>query len=149
MDPDRLPVAGSAIPLRAGTTLLGDADPALIADATILVRRRPGSAPGQLPSMTREQAREALSADPGDMAAVERFARDQGLTILESNAAERKVRVSGPAGLMGRAFGTRLSRYDGPRGPFVSYEGELSVPAALGGVVDQVLGLDRSPIAHR
>lgn len=82
------------------------------------------------------------------IAAVEAFARDYGLTVDESQAARRLVKLSGPAEAMQRAFRTELhdGEKDGVR--FRMRSGSLSLPAALEPLVESVLGLDSRPAAQ-
>nr|WP_286346783.1 S53 family peptidase [Frondihabitans sucicola] len=81
-----------------------------------------------------------------------------GLTIVESDAATRRVRVSGAAGVVGAVFGTELEAVSseapapaGVAGSRVEHRqrsGGLSIPRALDGVVTAVLGLDDRPQAR-
>jgi hypothetical protein len=81
---------------------------------------------------------------PQDAAAVEAFARQYGLQVTEANAAKRTVKVSGSAQALGRAFSVTLDSF----GEYIGYEGPLTVPDNLSGIVMAVLGLDTRPIAH-
>jgi kumamolisin len=156
MDQDRWPIEGSEITHGAGAKAVRDVAPAQPVEVTIVVRRRPGSEisreqilSGRFQPVSREEFAARHGADPNDLAAVERFATEYGLTVVGSDAAQRTVRVTGSTEALGRAFGVNLAYYEGPHGPVISYEGTLSVPASLKGVVEQVLGLDQRPIAHR
>ena len=79
-----------------------------------------------------------------DVAAVEAFARQYGLQVTEADAAKRTVKVSGSAYDLGRAFGVELSAF----GNYIGYQGPITVPDDLSGIVMAVLGLDTRPIAH-
>jgi len=74
------------------------------------------------------------------------FAASAGLTIVESSLAKRSVRVSGTVAQMQAAFGVTPRSAAG--GAFF-YEGALTIPAALEGIVTAVLGLDQRPVARR
>jgi kumamolisin len=140
--------------LRAGP----DPDPAARLEATILVRRRPGSAAseridaiqrGEAPGLSREEAQAALEADPKDFDRVTGFAAAHGLTVIESSPARRSLRVAGTVAQMEAAFGTRLRSCEMGGREYICYEGALSIPAALDGIIVAVLGLDQRPVARR
>ncbi len=79
-----------------------------------------------------------------DIAAVEAFASHYGLQVTEASAAKRTVKVSGSAEALGRAFGVTLRAC----GEYIAYQGPLTIPDNLSGIVMAVLGLDTRPIAH-
>jgi hypothetical protein len=83
-------------------------------------------------------------SSPRDIAAVEAFARHYGLRVTEASAAKRSVKVCGSAEALGRAFDVELNAF----GPYVAYQGPLTVPDTLSGIIMAVLGLDTRPIAH-
>ena len=66
-------------------------------------------------------------ADPADIAAVEAFAHENGLTVVESSAARRSVVLKGTAANMQRAFGTSLTHYT-PEGTYRGRTGSLTFP---------------------
>lgn len=131
--------------------------PAALADQEIsatLILRRPetATAPTEGASRTRrvsrQQAEEALAASPHDINAVLSFIRQYGLTIVEENPAARTIRIRGTAQQMDKAFGTQLRTLELPGGQqCISYEGPLSVPTALAGIITAVVGLDQRPVA--
>ncbi len=84
------------------------------------------------------------SPSQDDVAAVEAFAREFGLRVTEADAAKRTVKVSGTPQQLGEAFGVKLAKAGG----YVTYQGPLSVPEDLAGLVMAVLGLDNRPVAH-
>lgn len=79
-----------------------------------------------------------------DIAAVEAFAKQYGLQVTEASADKRTVKVAGSVEALGRAFGVELNGF----GSYVGYQGPLTVPNNLSGIVMAVLGLDTRPIAH-
>lgn len=81
--------------------------------------------------------------DPQDTALVEAFAQSYGLQVIESAPEKRTVKLAGTAADFERAFGVQLGRF----GNFISYEGPLTIPTALGGRILAVLGLDNRPVA--
>ena len=86
-------------------------------------------------------------ADPTDIAAIEAFAHENGLTVVESSAARRSVVLKGTAANMQTAFGTKLAHYTITAGEYRGRTGPLTIPANLHDIVTAVLGLDNRPIA--
>jgi kumamolisin len=154
----RVQIPGSAPKFRVTDRWLSPMDPDQKIGATIILRRRRDAADGEdlqeqllsggFRSVSREQAAQALAADPGDMAAVRCFLEQHGLLITKESAEARTLHVEGTAEQMSEAFGIQLGWFedvDGRR--YLSYEGPLSIPASVGPVITAVLGLDQRPIA--
>lgn len=133
--------------------VIGDVDPADIIKVTIYLRRK-GSAPPVEARATKRapiahhQFAELHGADPGDIAKVEKFAHNAGLTIVESSATKRRVVLSGTAEQMMKTFGANLKCYqaEGHRS-FRARTGTLTIPADLQPIIIAVLGLDARPVA--
>ena len=102
--------------------------------------------------MSREQAENLLRVDPTDLAVVLRFARTEGLQVIAQNAEARTVQIEGTTTQIGAAFGVTIQWRTDPSAPkgqkYLSYQGALTLPAELSGVVEAVLGLDQRPIAR-
>jgi len=96
---------------------------------------------------TRDEFAVLHGADPVDIASIEAFAHDNGLTVSERSAARRSVVLKGTAENMQKAFGTTLAHYDTPAGGYRGRTGSVTIPANLQGVVTAVLGLDNRPVA--
>jgi kumamolisin len=104
---------------------------------------------GQYQPAAREQAAEAMSADPQDLSAVRAFAHNFGLTVVDENASKRRVVLAGITEQMERAFGVKLERaHDSQGNAYLTHRGSLSIPKPLAGIVTAVLGLDERPIAR-
>jgi len=103
---------------------------------------------GEAPPISREQSAEFLDADPLDLQKVSVFAASCGLTVTESSPAKRAVKVAGTVAQMEAAFGVKLyaCKIGGPT--YLCYDGALTIPASLAGIVEGVLGLDQRPIAR-
>src|SRR5271165_6533315 len=86
-------------------------------------------------------------ADAADIALIDDFAHEYGLTVSERSAARRSVVLRGTVANMQEAFGTSLARYDTPAGAVRGRTGPVTIPASLQGVVTAVLGLDNRPVA--
>jgi kumamolisin len=144
---DRWTVPGSERRLLPGTRVLGDAQPDETMTVTVLVRSKTSELP-QPGALSRDQLAAAYGADPSDVARVEAFARDQGLTVVESDAARRSVLLRGTAAQMNASFGVQLKRCQAGGTSYRGREGSVSVPSGLGDVVQAVLGLDNRPQAR-
>ncbi len=100
--------------------------------------------------MSREEASQFLRANPADLAAARAFVHAYGLKIVSENAEARTLRVEGSLAQVGRAFGVDIElRTDEHGKQYLSYQGPLTLPATLNGMVEAVLGLDQRPIARR
>jgi len=155
------PVAGTErTPLR-GARRVGPADPGEKLTVSIRVRRRSDAPP--LPEMrawaanpaaqsriSREQFAARYGASEADLKQVAEFARANGLTVVESSAARRTVRLAGTVEQMNRAFGVELGRYESPdRTAYRGREGPVHLPNELAGIVEGVFGLDNRRMARR
>ncbi len=124
---------------------------------TITLRRQGNSAAaaleeqllyGQFRAQPREQTAQELAADPRDVAAVRSFLEQYGLTVTDENLAARTLKAKGTARQMAEAFSVRLGLYEDADGQsYVSYQGPLSIPQSLDGIITAVIGLDGRPIA--
>lgn len=122
-----------------------------------VVLRRAGAEPGAAappagPDGTRTLPA-AYAADPADVELATRTFTGLGATVVEVDAASRRLRVAGPVGLLCEIFGTELDTVSsvGPNNESATHRhrtGGLSVPATLDGVVTAVLGLDDRPSAR-
>ncbi|TXN31980.1 S53 family peptidase [Lacisediminihabitans profunda] len=125
-------------------------------EATVMLRRRRAvdaetvlaAAP-----MSREVLAESMGADPRDVELVASTLESLGVTVVSTDLASRRVRISGTVATMGRVFGVQLHAVtslaaDGSPTSHRHRTGGLMVPAALDGVVTAVLGLDDRPQAR-
>jgi kumamolisin len=157
----RVPVAGSDRAPRPGAKLVGAVNPREKVSVTILLRRRPGSkslaakaaqmgarAIAKRLHVSRDDFAASHGADPRDIKAVERFAADNGLTIAESSAAQRRVVVSGDVATVSKAFGVYIARYKDEKCVYRGRTGEVHIPQELAKIVEGVFGLDNRPQAE-
>ena len=155
----RVELAGSHRDAIAGATAALPLDTQEMVQATIVLRRRERST---MPSPeafayrnasarsyhTRDEFAALHGAAETDLAAIDAFAHEYGLTISDRSAARRSVVVKGTAANMQAAFGTALAHYTTPSGhKYRGRTGSISIPAELQGIVTAVLGLDNRPIA--
>jgi kumamolisin len=134
---------------------LGQVEPAEPVEVSVLLQ--PRAALGDLdarlargdPPLSREAFAATYGADPAAVAAVEHFAAEHGLQVVQSDAARRTVVLGGTAEQIGAAFGVDLQRFQSADGAtFRSHSGPIYVPPALDGIVQAVLGLDTRPAAQ-
>ncbi|WP_125609675.1 S53 family peptidase [Specibacter cremeus] len=150
---DLRPLPGSERPPAEGFNAAGAAPPppGSAITATLVLRRKaePDDGAFLVPLSTAELSA-AYGADPADLALVVETMRSLGVDVVAEDAASRRVTVSGSARLLGHVFGTDLLEVETPGpGPNLRRRtGDLSVPAALDGVVTAVLGLDNRPQAR-
>ena len=126
---DYQPLAGSTRPPVRGARLLGPVDPADRVTVTVLVRRRPGTAPlpdhhhwevappGQRETLGVGEFTRRYGAAEEELDAVADFLASHGLTIHERHAGRSRVVAEGSAEEVGAAFGVALGRYEAPRRP--------------------------------
>jgi kumamolisin len=154
----RVELAGSNREMVAGASSPQAVSAQEMVQATVVLRRR---AHAIMPAVQEFGYRQANTrnyhtradfavlhgADPTDIAAIEAFAHDNGLTVSERSAARRSVVLKGTAANMQKAFGTTLANYQTAAGTYRGRTGSITIPANLQGVVTAVLGLDNRPVA--
>jgi kumamolisin len=154
----RVEVPGTLREAPRNAQLTGTPDPNERTSVTVMIRPRSSSAakaaelatqaPDERHYLTREEFAALHGADPADVIAVERFALNAGLLVLEANLARRAVVVEGTLGALTAAFEATLVTYAHETGTFRGRTGTLTVPAALGSIVLGVFGLDERPQAR-
>lgn len=96
--------------------------------------------------LSREEYLKRFGASPVDLARVRAFAQDHGLTVVQEDAAARRVVLAGTVAALSAAFQTELHRYEIPGdGRFRGRSGPLHVPDDLYPIIDGVFGLDNRP----
>ncbi|AJT42993.1 peptidase S53 [Psychromicrobium lacuslunae] len=148
-----VPLPGSSKPAASGFSAAAAQSVAseVNVEATLILRRRaePRAEDFSQPH-SKAELTEKYGAAETDLDLVKATLSGLGLSVMSSDAASRRVRISGSADLMGRIFGTDLQSHREPdaTGSEVTFRhrsGELSVPEQLSGVVTAVLGLDDRP----
>jgi kumamolisin len=139
--------------------MLGQFDPQEYIEVTVQVRPRAPVdlarideqatlAPGQRHYPSRQEYAAAHGADPADLAKVEVFAHEHGLTVKDSSPSRRTVTLSGPSAAFAAAFGVGLSLYATDRGTFHAPTGPIVIPADLSRIIEAVVGLDNQSHAR-
>jgi kumamolisin len=141
----------------AGATDAGPLDTSQRAEITLITRRR-DTMPAEIVTgptvLTIDELADRYGTHPDDISLVTGVLADYGLEVTAVHAATRRIKVSGTLADLASAFGTTLRQVSSPdlsgRGMVTHRyrEGALFVPAALGGVVVGVLGLDTRPQAR-
>ncbi len=145
---DRYEVPGSERTPLPNAKILGDCDPGEEFLVTVVVRAQKGLGPPSASgALSREAYARAYGASAQDLAAVEGFARQSGLSVVESSAARRSVILRGTAAQFCKAFDVTLKMYQSGDTTYRGRTGRLSVPGVLQNVVVAVLGLDNRPQA--
>jgi kumamolisin len=136
---ERVTLPGSDRPPAPGVRRVGELDTQAEIEVTVVLRRS-GPAPA--------------GADPDDVALVQSTLIGLGLRVTSIDADTRRMKVAGTIEQLQAAFGTTLenveSEHPGTGGAVTHRHrtGPLSVPSALDGVVQAVLGLDDRPQAR-
>jgi subtilase family serine protease len=150
---------GSERKPRAGAKRVGSADPTEIFTVSVRVRRR-ADAP-LLPDLvnlaatplnerrylSREDFATTYGASQADLDAIGRFARANGLEVVEFSIPRRTVVLKGTSAQMSKAFAVDLGIYETPEEKYRGREGTVHVPADIADIVEGVFGLDNRRMA--
>jgi len=142
----------------AGARLAGQVNPNEVAEVTLFVRAAQSSHDieggaqnlGGLrvrdrQYLTRENLTEAYGADPSDLATIESFANDSGLTVQAASTSQRTIRIAGTLASLAKTFKIQFAMFQSSQGPYRGYIGQVQVPAPLAEIVKSVIGLDNKP----
>ncbi len=126
----------------AGAMTAAPADEPVAVSLYLKPRHHQGAATPE--GLARQRA--ALHAD--DIAQVRAFAKAAGLEVTAVEPGRRLIRLSGTAAQMEAAFRTTLHHCREGARTYRARSGTLSLPQALHGIVEAVLGLDTRPVAQ-
>jgi kumamolisin len=158
--PNLSPRPNRARPPRSNARSTGPASDAELIRITFVLRRRPGATelpnhahwiatpPGRRRFCSRAEFAQTHGASPDDLDAVVAFAREHGMTVLESSAGGRFVTVLASVAAANQAFGIALQNYEAPDEAYRGFEGAPLVPSGLDPIVRGVLGLDTRRIGR-
>ena len=149
---------GSERVAMAGASVLSPADPQERLEVSLILRRGAGdefrARVTELASgvtgracMSREEFAQRHGADPGDLAAVRAYASSCGLSVGQEHAARRTVVLQGTVAQFNAAFQVQLQQMRHDSCSYRGRTGSITLPSALDGVVEAVLGLDSRPQA--
>jgi kumamolisin len=99
--------------------------------------------------LDREEYEDYQCADDAHVEAVKRFAKANGLTVVEVSRARHDVVLEGPAASVGTAFHVELRQFAHSGGTYRGHDGPVHVPADIREAVVSVLGLDTLLRANR
>jgi kumamolisin len=141
---------GSRRYLRAGSQVLGRADPQEWVEVTVKVRRK-ADLPEPDPDHPISQAvlQQRYAADPADLDTVERVLTGFGLTTISKDAVAHAIKLAGPVSAMEQAFGTNLFRVKHADELYRGRTGNINIPRELDGIVTGVFGLDSRRMVRR
>jgi len=97
--------------------------------------------------LSREDFQKTYGQSEGNMALVEKFARDHNLTVKNKNPEEHTVKLLGTVRDMSQAFGVFLERYTHEGVTFRGRTGSIQIPEELSNIILSVDGLDERPVA--
>jgi len=109
---------------------------------------RAGVPPPGGAAISREELAARHGADSRMIAKVQRFAKENNLTVSEVSAERRTVKLKGTAANMIRAFEVKLDRYEHRGQSYRARTGAIKLPPELVESVEAVLGLDNRPQAN-
>ena len=151
-----VPLPGSERKTISGVQDVGPVDEGERIEVTLVTRRR-AELPDELvtgpATISTEELANRYGTDPADIDRVREVLAGYGLEVSSARPGSRRVKVTGTAAQLTRAFGTTLRRVSSPglagtgRVEHRYREGRLMVPAGLEGIVLAVLGLDNRPQA--
>jgi kumamolisin len=101
------------------------------------------------PRPTREAFANQRGADPKELDAVAAFAKNNGMKVLETDAARRSVIVRGPTDAINKAFNVELNDYEYERGTYRSHDGAVKLPATIADYIEAVVGLTNRQVHAR
>jgi kumamolisin len=88
-------------------------------------------------------------ANPEDIAKIEAFAHEHGLTVVDINKASRSVKLRGTLAQLLSAFPVEgLAQYISGSRTFRAHTGAVSVPLELSGIVTAIFGFDTRTAAR-
>ena len=144
----KLPGSAKSTPLWTRTETLSAEE---IVDVTVRLRGKKSLSPGAVPArrLTRDEFERAYGASARDISAVERFAHENHLAVVESSSARKSVILRGKVKDVEGAFAVHLAHYrDGAGNLFRCRTGEISIPRPLQGIIESVHGLDNRPLTR-
>lgn len=149
-------IAGTYVKLAGSTKLapkakkLDTLNPNDSASVTVRVRRKKSidAAVEEGKIISRTEYDKQFGSSDEDMEAVEKFATEHHLSVVESNSGRRSVIVKGRISDLEKAFQVHLTDYKDEDGCiFRGRFGDINVPTELEGIVEGVFGLDDRPKA--
>lgn len=99
---------------------------------------------GDNPILTHDELKVRFGATDDDLNLVVEFVESYGLTVVRAYNRGANVIVSGPVSAFNLAFNIVLNKVETADRYYHNYEGKLSIPKELDGIILYVIGLDDS-----
>ncbi|NOK09180.1 S53 family peptidase [Corallococcus exercitus] len=96
--------------------------------------------------LTHDEFEAKYGTDPKHLKTVRAFAKKHALRVVSEQRARGYVVLQGTPAAMGRAFGVDLRRYTQGPTSYLTHTKPVTLPRALHGVAEWVLGLDTRPL---
>ncbi|MGD1091748.1 MAG: S53 family peptidase [Bryobacteraceae bacterium] len=103
--------------------------------------------PAKRKYLSREDFAKTCGQSEGNIAKVEKFARENNLTVKSKNPEQHTVQLVGTAREMSQAFNVFLERYSQEGVSYRARTGPVHIPEELGDLILSVDGLDERPVA--
>jgi kumamolisin len=148
----RVELPGSHRPLARGAQRIGTPSPDEEVEVTVTLRGPQLPAAGDITAPPLDPGTYAgrYGASADDAAKVRDELERFGLQVYDVSLPTRSLHARGTVQQMDSAFGVTLGIYQGPaQGQFRGREGNITVPAALDGIITGVFGLDERRMARR
>jgi subtilase family serine protease len=116
---------------------------------TVYVRPKRSGPSVPVRQLTHEEYEAQMGADRDDVRQVEKYARECGLTVLESNPSRRSIALSGNVSAFSQAFGVDIVKCELDGSTYRCTTGPIKVPPHLAGAITGVFGLDDLPMVQR
>ncbi|HWF09522.1 MAG TPA: protease pro-enzyme activation domain-containing protein [Bryobacteraceae bacterium] len=110
--------------------------------ATLLSDLQNPSSPNYHKWLTPAQYADRFGVSPADLSSIEQWLRGQGLTVVNIAQARNWIAIRGTAAQVESAFATELHQYAVNGETHFANASEPSVPAAIGGIVRSIRGLN-------
>lgn len=159
----RVAIKGSNRHKLSGATTVGATDENERLKVSLYVRQNPASRlerarvtdelSREMPKRRRypdaKQFEALFGASLQELRKVKDWAEKNGLKVLDTNAASRRVLIEGTVSQLNDAFGTTLTEFDHPTlGRFRGREGALHIDADVFGMLEGVFGLDNRRVGR-
>ncbi|HVP68351.1 MAG TPA: protease pro-enzyme activation domain-containing protein [Anaeromyxobacteraceae bacterium] len=134
--------AGPDTPIRGVTILFSRSPEQQAALDRLLAEQQDPASPNYRKWLAPDAYAARFGLSEADLAAVAAWLGSRGLTVERTSPARTWISFSGTFGQVEGAFHTEMHRYAGRTGTHFANAGDISVPAALAGVVAGVRNLD-------
>lgn len=131
----------------ADAAFLGKPSPDEILQITCILKRNRDTSESPAARVAHQQFERMHGADAADIAAVETFANEHGLSVVRIDHAARAITLAGKFSALAEAFGADVDIRRVGEHTFRSRQGSLWLHPSLAGRVVAVFGFDQRPVA--